>query len=229
MFQATYHFPCNSGTQNQMRGGRTKRRRNKYAARSSIPLSSISHSILCQPRGLSNLISATGNSSHRVRQSRWRSRAPLLYPCSLVVAAILGVTPALCEADRPSPLVEPLLETARTHEGKQILVIFTARWDTSGDVLKKLMEDEEVGGVLKSDGVVSYVADCTERTGVGATEMRKHGVNAIPHSALLLHSDGMLTFTRLDLTSSKTLASNLRALIEKGKQGRPDVENRSSK
>jgi len=135
--------------------------------------------------------------------------------------AIFSVAVAHGAEDGPRPLVQPLLETAKKHEGKRVLVIFTARWDFSGDLLKKLMEDQEVRTVLRSDGLVSYVADCTAGESVGAIEMRRHGSNAVPMSAALLHPDGMITFTRLNLTSAKTLASNLRDLVKKGAQDQP--------
>ena len=145
-----------------------------------------------------------------------------MFPLAVVCSGTLSsVAPALGEGDGPRPLVQPLLETAKKHEGKRVLVIFSARWDLSGAILKELMEDPEVRAVLRSDGVVTYVADCTAGESVGAIELRRHGSNAVPMSAALLHPDGMITFTRLNLTSAKTLASNLRDLVKKEAQDQP--------
>lgn len=142
-------------------------------------------------------------------------RSPLFI---IIFQAILGTVLHAEELQEPRPLTKPLLETVKEHPGKNILIIFTAYWDWTGPILKKWMKEKPIVKLMQSEGIMSYVADCTQGESVGAVEMRRHGVHGVPPSAALLHSDGQITFTRLTLRAPESLASDLKALIDKAQQ-----------
>ena len=142
----------------------------------------------------------------------------LLLP-TILICAILAHTLNAEEVDGPRPLTKPLFETAKDHQGTNILIIFTASWDSNGLILEKWMKEKSIVKVMQSKDIASYVADCTKGDSAGAVEMRRHGVHGVPPSAALLHSDGMITFKSLILHSPERLAGDLTALIQKAQQG----------
>ncbi|MCW1883190.1 hypothetical protein OKA04_00515 [Luteolibacter flavescens] len=145
------------------------------------------------------------------------------------ISAVLCATSALGSDTATVPLLEPLEEVAKKQQGKSVLVIFTARWDASDVMLRKLMEDETVKAVLHSHEVAFYMADCTVGAGAGATEMRRHGIKATPISALVRRPDGAIGIKRLVLTSVDTFVASLRSLLEKGEKALPDAKDKAPK
>ena len=120
--------------------------------------------------------------------------------------------------DALRPLPTTLEETAKAHPGKDVLVLFSADWDPSGQILRKFLTKKPILEILSHREMEVYFADCTEAEGIGSIEMRRHGINATPMSAALQHRDGRITYARLKLTSIESLAHDLSVLIRKAQQ-----------
>ena len=120
--------------------------------------------------------------------------------------------------DALRPLSTTLKETAKAHPGKDVLVLFSADWDPSCQILRKYLTKKPILEILSLREMEVYFADCTKEEGPGSIEMRRHGINATPMSAALQHRDGHITYARLNLTSIETLEHDLSILIRKAQQ-----------
>ena len=125
------------------------------------------------------------------------------------------------------PLTVEVEELVKKSPNDSHLIFYGADWDISGERLKMFLKQAKVIELLAKSKAKIYYADCTEEKSAGRQDMYRRGVHATPVAMGYWKNNGVVAFSRIDLTSEETFLKNLSTILNLTKETPKKMQNKA--